>query len=83
MKKIVIAVSMMFVAFAMAGCGSYDHKLCRDSVVREVGTQDVVEVKPFRFVARDSKGSVWYYETMNQTDTNVSMKQPLFLTADK
>jgi hypothetical protein len=75
MKKIICFIS---VAFALAGCTGYDHKLCRDSVVREAGTQEVYEVSPYRFVAKDSKGNVWYYETMNQTDAQVSKKQPVF-----
>jgi hypothetical protein len=75
MKKIIAFVA---ITFALAGCSSYDHKACRDSVVRDVGTQDVAEVHSFRFVARDSKGAIWYYETMNQTDTEISKKQPVF-----
>jgi hypothetical protein len=75
MKKIILCAAIAILA---TGCSSYDHKLCRDSVVREVGTQEVFEVTPYRFVARDSKGNVWYYETMNQLDAQVSKKQPVF-----
>jgi hypothetical protein len=76
MKKI---IGFAAVTFALSGCDSHDHKLCRDSVVREVGTQEVFEVSPYRFVARDYKGAIWYYETMNQMDTQVSKKQPVFI----
>jgi hypothetical protein len=75
MKKI---IGFAALAFTLSGCSSYDHTLCRDSVVREVGTQDVYEVSSYRFVAKDSKGNVWYYETMNQMDAQVSKKQPVF-----
>jgi hypothetical protein len=79
MKKI---IAFAAVALAMTGCSSYDHNECRNSVVKEVGTQDVVEIHPFRFVARDSKGAIWYYETMNQLDTRISKKQPLFVAGN-
>jgi hypothetical protein len=76
MKKF---IAIAAAAVALTGCSSYDHNECRNSVVKEVGTQDVVEIEPFRFVARDSKGAIWYYETMNQLDTRVSKKQPVFV----
>jgi hypothetical protein len=75
MKKL---ITIAAVAVTLTGCSSYDHNECRNSVVRDVGTQDVVEVHSWRFVARDAHGAIWYYETMNQLDTRISKKQPLF-----
>jgi hypothetical protein len=75
MKKL---ITIAAVAVTLTGCSSYDHNECRNSVVRDVGTQDVVEVHPWRFVARDAHGAIWYYETMNQLDAQISKKQPVF-----
>lgn len=76
MKKI---ICMIAVAAALAACDGYDHIGCRNTVVNEVGTHNVVEVEPWKFVAKDAQGSVWYYETMNVSNTKITKKQPLFI----
>jgi ABC-type glycerol-3-phosphate transport system substrate-binding protein len=75
MKKIIMAVLL---AAALAGCSGYDHLGCRNSVVKDVGTQDVVEVSSWHFVAKDTQGNIWYYETMNVSNTKITSKTPLF-----
>jgi hypothetical protein len=76
MKKI---IAMIAVAAVLSACDGYDHNGCRDSVVKEVGTQNVVEVHPWNFVAKDTQGNIWYYETMNASNTHITKKQPLFV----
>lgn len=75
MKKIILAVAMMA---TLAGCSGYDHLSCRETVVKAVGTQDVVEVSAWKFVAKDVEGSVWYFETMNNTNTDVTKQVMIF-----
>jgi hypothetical protein len=75
MKKIILAVA---ITASLAGCSGIDHLGCRNSVVKDVGTQDVVEVDNWKFVAKDAQGNVWYYETMSVVNTGVTKKIPLF-----
>lgn len=68
-------------AATVSGCGeAFNPTACRQNVVEEMGTADVVQVRnrDFHFIVRKKDGSVWYVETLNGRDAKVSAKTMLF-----
>lgn len=75
MKKILLAITLIA---SLAGCSGFDKNACRESVVKQFNTQNVVEVKEYRYVVKDNQGNLWYVEVMNGNDTNITKKIPIF-----
>jgi len=76
MKKL---FTMMVAACALSACGAGMNKInCRQAVVEEFKSADVVALKEYKFIVRDAAGNVWLVETMNMSDTKITAKTLIF-----
>lgn len=80
MNKLSKLVGLMFLLVVAVGCDSVDANICYESVVDEFQNSKVYLIpgESFRFIVADSSGNIWYVETYNATNTDVSQKTKLF-----
>lgn len=76
MKKL---LTMVALAISLQGCGGYHPVKCLQAAQEAMPNAEVIAVpkRHYNFLARQPDGSLWYLETMNQTDCKVSAKAKL------
>lgn len=81
MKKILI---ILLFGVILTSCGGYDSDECRKTVEEKFGVENVHVIRghQYRFVAVDKRGNVFYVETMNTGNTDITMEQLLFNIED-
>jgi hypothetical protein len=65
-KQIIAAAFLSLFIIGLSGCGkNFDELACRETVAKEVGTYDVVNLsgKKYEFIARDSTDCIWIIKT--------------------
>ena len=77
MKWIAVVILGCMLLF---GCAGDDRSECFQSVQNTFPGGKVVVLgrDGYKFVVKDKDGSVWYVETMNSSDTNITKKIQLF-----
>jgi hypothetical protein len=84
MKKTICIGSIVllcsFIFLSLIGCDAHNHAACFMSIQKEFPNSQicVVDRNGYRFVVKDKDGLIWYVETRNYTNTNISLKQKLF-----
>lgn len=74
MKIIVLALAMV----CLVGCG-FSSVRCRQSVAKKYGAEvQVIPGEQFKFIARDTNGAIWFVETMNTGNAEISSEVLLF-----
>lgn len=76
MKKILIGLSLLF----LIGCAGMDRGGCFESVSKAFPKSQIVVIDKYgyKFLVKDQNGKIFYVETMNQTNTDITLKRELF-----
>lgn len=59
-------------------CKGHDKTACKQTVIKEFPKAQQVTYlvnNPWKCIVIDSIGSIWYIETMNATNTNITKKE--------
>lgn len=82
MKKI---FGIVCLCLLLAGCtqewrDARNGMKCMQSVMEDIGTDDVKTIcdSKYRFIARDTAGNIWYYETLSDHSPEVTAKVKIF-----
>lgn len=77
--KTILAVTMLAICLGLSGCDALDRTRCQENVSNAFPDSEVVQTpNGYRFIVRDKNGNIWYVETMNMFDANVSGKVLVF-----
>jgi hypothetical protein len=79
MRKL-IAIAAIVVGLTGCTYSAYNTDKCRESVMLELDTSDVLPTKgqKFRFLARTKDGAVYIVETLSSDSTKVTSKAMIF-----
>jgi hypothetical protein len=78
MKKVII---LLILGFLLLGCGEgYNRGACFRNVANEFPNAkiSVIGERGFQFIVKTLDGDIWYVETGNGRNANISLKAKLF-----
>jgi len=75
-----LAILILLVIFILLGCAGYYGGDCVNSVKKEFPQSqiEIVDRSGYRFVVKTKNNEIYYVETMNNFDVNISKKIKLF-----
>ena len=77
MKKLIL-FSFVFLGVLLISCDGLDVQKCKQTVIKEFPKAQQITYlvdNNWRCIVIDSVGSIWYVETMNGINTNITKKE--------
>lgn len=78
MSKLLLSLFVVL-SFLITGCG-ISPITARQTVVETYPEADIINIpgQSYKFIVRDTNGSIWWVETMNSLNDKISNKTKLF-----